>query len=456
MDGSLIVDTRLNTQYANDIATRLQTVAHTLRYRRRLRLGVRAVWLALAVWCVGTIARLLGLPITPNLLLGLAGLTFLVAAAYAWFSQPSLVQLAYGLDDRYQLGQQLGTALELARRNDVNPLEDRLLQETDTLLVRIRRYFDSQPLVPWREIETFAALGLLGVGLWFGTGPQLPDALGPIALPTLPTPIAPTEVAQQQPTEQPISEEPPPPELSPEAQEAAAAIADALRDNGATRSAADALDQGDPSEAASELRELADQADQLSDQARQDLADSLNEAARQLSRSQPELSSELDQQANALRRGGEETAEALEDLARTVEQLAESGQQAAEGEDGQPGQSDQQGEGEGEQPSDQAGQPSGGAGAGNGLGGEQRGAQSGATEAQGDTLPLPESEDPSGPTTGATGPQGPSVQLEAGGTGSPQSSGGNSADQPLSGEADPLAIPSEYRDVVEDYFSPQP
>jgi hypothetical protein len=445
----------LNTQHA-EIPNRLHAIARTLRARRRLRLGVRAIWLALAVWCLGVIARLLGLPIAPNLLLGASGLTLLIAAAYAWFSQPSLTQLAHGLDDRYQLGQQLGTALEVTDRAEVNPLEDRLIQETDTLLVRIRRYFDSQPVVPWREIETFAALGLLAVGLWFATGPQLPDSLSPIALPTLPTPVAPTETAQQsQPTEQPVREEPPPPELSPEAQAAADAIADALRDNGATRSAADALDQGDTPGAARELRELADQAEQLSDQARRDLAEGLRDAAEQLGDSQPGLSSELEQQADALERGGAETAEALEDLARTVEQLGQDGQQAAEGEQGESGQSEQQGQGE--QPGDQQGQASGGSsGAGNGLGGEQRGAQSGASEAQGESLPLPPSENTDGPTISATGPKGPNVQLEAGGTGSAQSNGGNSADQPLAGEADPLAIPSEYRDVVEDYFSPQP
>lgn len=258
----------MNTQHPAPIATRLHAVAQALRFRRRVRLGVRAGWLALAVWCVGAILRLLGVAVAPSLLLWLAGLIFVVTAAYAWFSQPSLAQLAHGLDDHYQLGQQLGTALEINRHPEINPLEDRLLQETETLLSRIRRYFESQPLVPWREIETFAALGLLAVGLWFGTGMHLPDPTDPIALPNLPTPVAPTETAQQaQPTEQPVREEPPPPELSPEAQAAADAIADALRDNGATRSAADALDQGDTSGAASELRELADQAEQLSDHA---------------------------------------------------------------------------------------------------------------------------------------------------------------------------------------------
>jgi hypothetical protein len=70
---------------------------------------------------------------------------------------------------------------------------------------------------------------------------------------------------------------------------------------------------------------------------------------------------------------------------------------------------------------------------------------------------LPPPTDDGGERTSATGPQGPSVQLEAGGT---RPGGGDAgattggSDEPLPGEADPLRIPPEYRDVVERYFSP--
>lgn len=447
--------------HSADIAPRLHSIARALRQRRRLRLSIRAVWLTLIVWSFGLFGRLIGVELSLMLVLSLTLITLLSGLAYAWFSHPSLTQLAHGLDDHYNLAQQLGTALEVGQHAVTQPLEQRLIDETDDLLDRMRRYFANQPVIPWREVETCLAVMLLTLGLTVATRPLLPEAQSPVALPNLPPPIVPTDVAQLQPTEQPINEEPPP--LSPEAQEAADAIADALRDNGATRSAADALDQGNTSEAASELRELADQADQLGQQAREDIAQGLREAAEQLSGSQPELAQELQEQADALERGGAETAEALEDLARTVEQLDQNGEQAAEGEqqNGEAGQ-EQDGEqagqqGSGQQGGEQAGGQQGGAGAGagDGLGGEERGAQPDAAQAEGDALPLPQSENNDGPTTPATGPRGPTIQLGAGGTGETASSGSNSSER-LQGEADPLTIPSEYRDVVEDYFSPNP
>lgn len=441
------------------IATSLRQIAAGLRQRRRLRLAIRAVWLALLVWAVGLAASLIGVTIAPLALLLAAGAILVIGLGYAWLSHPSLARLAKGLDRHYELDEQLATALEIARHSEATQVEARLLDETDTLLLRMKRFFDLQPLTPWREVETLLAVALLAIGLTLTTGPFGLNAESPIALPDLPPPAAPTETAQEQPTEQPVSEEQQQPELSPEAQQAANAIADALRDNGATRSAAESLDQGDTAGAASELRELADQADQLSDQARQDLAEGLRDAAEQLEGTQPDLANELQREADALEQGGEETAQALEDLARTVEQLGQQGQQAAE----QPGDQGQQGQqpgdqGQGQQQSSeqqgQSGQP--GSGAGNQLGGEQRGAQGDSTaQAEGEALPLPEPSTAGGPTTDANGPKGPTIELGAGGTGESDSGGGNPSDQPIQGEADPNSVPSEYRDVVEDYFTPQ-
>jgi len=442
----------LNAPQSPDVLPSLRTVARILRQRRRLRLAVRATWLALAVWCIGLFARLIGISLQPFLMLGLAILVLLVGLAYAWLSHPSLARLAHGLDDHYELSQQLSTAVEVTRRGATYGVETRLLSETQGLLSRMRRYFASQPLVPWREVETLVAVALLAIGLTAATSPLLPIAQAPVALPDLPAPAVPTDVAQPLPSDQPVAEKEEPQQLTPEAQAASDAIADALRDNGATRSAAEALDQGNPEEAASDLRELADQADQLSDQARNDIAEGLRGAADQLRESQPGLADQLEQQADALERGGQEAAQALEDLARTVEQLDNAGEQAAQAQ--QP--ADQAG-GQGQQPADQQqGQQSGpGQGAGEGLGGEQRGAQNGGVQAQGDDLPLPQASPAGGPTTNARGPRGPVVSLDAGGTGATRNGDSRNADQPLPGAADPLAIPSEYRDVVEEYFSPE-
>lgn len=440
----------------DDLRTRLRGVARTLRQRRRLRLGLRAVWIALAVWSLGLLAVMLGVNLSPTLLLGAALVTLAACGLYAWISHPSLARLARGLDAHYNLGEQLATALEIARQPESNAVEARLVNETDALLVRMRRYFASEPIIPWREVETFGAVALLAFGLTIASGLTLPTAESPIALPQLPPPTAPTAATQPTPTAEPVKQEQP--QLSPQDQAAANAIADALRDNGATRSAADALAQGDTQGAARDLRRLADQADQLGEQARRDLAQGLRDAAGKLRESQPGVADQLEQEADGLQRGGQDAQQALEDLARTVENLGK-GDQVAQGQQQNQGQpSDQNGQQPGQQQGQQQRQPGGqaGSGAGNQLGGEQRGAQNGGTQAQGDTLPLPEASNKSGPTTDATGPKGPTVELQAGGTGSTQQGGGNNSNQQISSAADPLSIPSEYRDVVEDYFSPRP
>lgn len=433
----------------------LRGVAKSLRRRRRFRLALRALWIALAVWSIGLLLGLFGLRMPPLVLLGVAAATLLLGLGYALFSNPGLVALARGLDFHYDLADQLATADEVARRGPQTAVEGRLLEDSDDLLQQMQRYFRAQPLVPWREIETAVAVLLLAAGLTLATRPLLPAAQSPIALPELPVPAASSETAREQPTEQPI-DQPQQPELSPEAQQAAEAIADALRDNGATRPAADALDGGDVEAAARELRELADQADQLSQGARDDLAESLRDAAEQLEGAQPELADELRQQADGIQQGGQEAADALDDLATTVEQLGEAPGQQADASPGgeQPGAAQGQ-EAEGQQQGgEQGAQP--GQGAGEGLGGEERGAQGDGTEAEGETLPLPQASDAAGQTTEAIGPKGPAIQLDAGGTGDSQNDGTNQGDSPLEGEADPNAIPAEYRDVVEEYFTPDP
>lgn len=441
-----------------DIGVRLQGVARALRRRRRLRLGIRATWLALAIWCIDPLAHLLGWSIPSAPVLALALTVLIIGWLHAWLQQPSIAQLAAGLDRYYGLDEQLATALEVGRRAPATPIEERLIGETNGLIQRMRVYFARQPLLPWREIETLIAVCLLFLGLELANGSVVPEALGPAAIPDLPPPEAPTAFAQPEPTDQPVAEAPTPSPLSPEGQEAAAAIADALRDNGATRSAAEALDRGATEDAARDLRELADQADQLGADAREDIARGLRDAAEQLRESQPQLAERLEQQAAGLEQGGQPAADALEDLARAIEELRESHDPVADADTApaeSPGAGAEAGAGQPNRAQDD-GQGPGGAGAGNQLGGERRGAQPGGVQPQGDTLPLPEPEATDGPTTPAVGPRGPQIELGAGGTGETSATDSSGSDQPLTGEADPLAIPPEYRDVVEDYFSPQP
>ncbi|WP_026370864.1 hypothetical protein [Kallotenue papyrolyticum] len=435
----------------SDVVVRLHSVARQLRRRRRLRLSLRAAWLALAVWSLQPFAGVLGRTLPPAPVLGLALLTLAVGLLYAWLSHPSLARLAKGLDRAYRLDEQLATALEVAQRQPATPIEGRLLHETAMLVQRMRAYIARQPLLPWREIETGLAITLLTLGLTLANRPALPTTIPPMALPDLPPPEAPSATAQPQPSDQPAAVTPTPPPLSPQGRAAAEALADGLRDSGATRAAAEALDRGDTAGAARELRELADQAGELSETARRDIAEGLRQAAEQLRETQPELAERLERQAQGLESDAQAAGQALDDLARTVEELNQPGQPAA---DAAPTPAPAGGQPSGDQLSGQApGNQAGGPGAGNQLGGEQRGAQSGGVQPEGAPLPLPEPPTTDGPTAPAAGPRGPTIELQGGGTGAAPS-GSNPADTPLGGAPDPLAIPPEYRDVVEDYFSP--
>jgi len=436
------------------IGAQLRDVQRALRWRRRVRLVVRAVWVALLVWCVGLGALWLQIALPLPALAAAALVTLLGGIVYAWWSQPSLAQLTHGLDRFYNLQAQTVTALEVAQRGPTNEIEERVVAEAAMWLGELRRYVARLPLVPWREAETLLAIALVALGLTVALGPSAPLPAQLTALPDLPPPAVPTATTAPEASDLPVAQAQP--QLDPQAQATADALADGLSDNGATRPAADALRRGDLEGAASELRELADGADQLSEEARRDIAQGLGEAADQLRTDHPELAERLDQQANGLEQGGQAAEQALEDLARTVEELAGEQAQAAQGPDGQP--RDAEGDGVQGAPSSEAEAQGDGQGIGRGagslLGGETRSMPGDTAEAEGATVPLPSSAARGGATTNATGPEGPAIEIEAGGTGSSGSGAGNGGSGAIQSAPDPLTIPPEYRDVVENYFTP--
>jgi hypothetical protein len=438
------------------LGTQLRSVQRALRWRRRVRLTVRAVWLALAAWCVGLGAIVAGVPVPLPVPVAVAVLTFACGVAYAWWSQPSLAQLTHGLDRFFDQHDQTVTALEIARRGPANAIEARVIHDATNWLAELRRYVAGLPLVPWREAETLLAVALVSLALTVAIGPRTPTAQSPLGLPALPPPAAPTAVAAPQASDLPVNGQSGT-MGDPAAQAVVDALGDVLAPNGATRPAADALRRGDLEAAASELRELADGADQLGDEARNEVADQLRKAADQLRAAQPELADRLEQQASGLAQGGQAAAQALEDLARTVEGLGQAqvaqaspGAQPGDAQDGAGGGDAQQSDG-----GSQAQEGSGG-GAGSVPGSETRSTPPSAAQAQGSDLPLPSSATSGGATTDARGSKGPSIEIEAGGTGGTDSAGGNTSGEAIQSEADPLAIPPEYRDVVENYFTPAP
>ena len=438
----------------------LRAIKRGLGRRRRMRLAVRALWMGLVVAAVGLSLRLVGIALIWPLIVGPAALTTLVALIYTWTANPSLAVLVRAYDRYFTLDELLATGLEVAqdiekRKRPGGPVTDALLRQTHEATSALRQRVARHRLIPWGELHMLVAVLLIGLGLLLpGRWSGLPNVT-PLAVPAVPVPWPEAASEAPQPTDEPVRNEEAeqPKGLPPEDQAAADAIADALRDGGPTRPAADALDQGDLEGAASELRDLGDQVDQLSPEAREDMAEALRDAADELRPTQPERARRLDQQADQLEAGPDDAATALDDLADMVDQLGGSGTQAADAGE----QDGADGAGQGDEAGDENGGPPGaGGGAGEGLGGEQRGGSTTPPEPGGEVVPLPPGPDTDAPTTPATGPQGPTVQLDAGGNGSSGAALGLGAgsDIPLESEPDPLRIPPEYRDVVENYFSP--
>ncbi|MEA2724685.1 MAG: hypothetical protein QOH59_2456 [Gemmatimonadales bacterium] len=447
---------------ATQVRRNLVALGRALTRRRRLRLSVRGIWLGLLVIAGGLVLRLAGYGLAWPFLIFPAAFMTMVVWIYSWSSRPALPDLVRRYDQHFALNELLSTGLEVAwqaehAKRAPGHIGQELIEQTVRAIGALRRRVATRPLLPWSDLQVtvalvFIILGLLIPGRWSG----LPDA-EPIALRAIPTPATLDPAEAPRPTDAPIAATEPPAaeELSPEDAAAAEAIADALRDGGATRSAADALDRGDPSGAASDLRELADQVDQLSPEARGELADALRDAASELRPAQPDRSDRLEREADQLDGTPSDAAEALDDLAGMLDELGSGTNDLAQGE-GSPGNAGGDIPGEGPEGGSEGAAGQGGGGAGQGLGGERRGGETTPPPPGGDVAPLPPAATSDGPTTAATGPRGPNVELGAGGTGT--SAGGNTggagADTPLESDPDPLHIPPEYRDVVENYFSP--
>jgi hypothetical protein len=397
----------------------------------------------------------------------------LIGGAVVLLLRPRLAPRAAAnrLDRRFHLDEQLATAVEVAATNPPpGSIAARLVMESSHTAELLHRRIARRQQPPWQDMLTLVALSLVAIGLWVISGVGFPDLAGsPLLLPPLASAQDPAQQLPQEPQapSQPGQAAPgdtgQPAQTDGATQAGAAgdpraiqALADALRDQGATRPAAEAIDRGDLAGAAQQLRALADQAGQLSQAARDDLANSLEDAAQQIASSDPRLADQLNQSADGLRQGGQDAAKALDDLARAIEQLpqAQPGQQADQnsqpasgeqsGQDGQAGQDGEQGQSQGQ---------GNGTGAGSGSGGEQRqAAQNSRLGVEGQAVPLESSG--AGDVPAQSSDDKPPIPSGAGGSGG-FTQGGASSNQRVQVGDDPLRVPIDERDVVQGYFQPQ-
>jgi hypothetical protein len=440
--------------------------------RQGVRTLLRAATLATSIWCIGLGGHLLwGWPFRPDILGALA--LAAIGGGVLLLLRPKLSphEVARRLDQRFHLDEQLATAIEVsATRPPPESIAARLITQSSGTAKLLRQRIARRQRPPWNDLVAFLALLPVALGLYILSGIGGLNLAGS-ALP-LPPLVAPQDPAQQF-AEQPPDQ--PPPAQAPGAEAPAAgaasqtgasnqagaagdprtleALADALRDQGATRPAAESIDRGDLGGAAQQLRELADQASQLSQDARDDLAKSLRDAAEQIEPQNHDLADQLRQSADGIERGGQAASEALDDLARAIEGMQNDQSPSANGGQGQ-GQPDQAGQGE--QPGDQSGGQGdgsqgggtpGGPGAGSGAGGEQRPAN------RPDRLgvpgqPVPLEADGPGNVPAEPSDRPPTTSEIVPGT----TSGNTSSDQRVETGADPLRVPLDERDVVQEYF----
>jgi hypothetical protein len=421
----------------NSLQIQLQRLANDRWARRGVRLLLRASTLAIALVCIAVGAQLLfDLRLNWNWL-SIAALSCIALGALLVLRRPlSPVQVARRLDRRFKLNEQLSTALELSPQAEGVGVH--LHEQARRTMAQIRRQLAARQGFPWPELSAAAALLLLLAGLLLlvGIGPAWPGVAAE-PLPPLVAAPPPDQSFPPEPFQPPSAAQPGPGDAqatisTPGDVAAAAALAEALRDQSVTRPAAEALDRGNPAEAAQRLRELADQAGGISDQARADLARDLRAAANQIEPGNPDLATQVREAADGIGPFGASPDAALEDLADAVSQL---GQGEA------PGQQADGGEGQG---------GSGGAGQAS-LPGQQRegsGARLGV-----DGVPLPLESEGQGSLTTGDGTAGMPSSTDGGTSGGGFARGSQSGERVEIGD-DPLRIPTDLRDVVQDYFSP--
>ncbi len=419
---------------------------------RGIRTLLRFAWVGMSLLCIGLGGHLLfGWPLRFELLGGLVIACTSVGVVLLLKPPMSPAATARRLDRRFRLNNQLATALEVDAQDGAEGVAARLLDQSQRTISRVQRYVASHQRFPWSEVITLIAFVLLGLGLLLMIGLGLPDLFAPSdPLPELAVPDQTTREFPPDPLDDPNLSSTGNPGTDQPGQTdsgmadtsgqsgigkaaALAALADALRDQSATRPAATALDQGNTAQAAQELRALADQANQLSATTRRDLAQRLRQAANEIGRDNPERANQVRQQADGLEQGGQNAAQALENLATLTEQLGNQGQ----------GDTDDQGRSE-------TRQSGAGAGAGN-IPGDQR-EQSVPPDRLGvEGVPLDlESEGPGTTPASASG----NSFAPGGATGSFLPPTGSLDTNEVQTGDDPLRVPLDLRDVVQDYFSP--
>lgn len=319
------------------VVSGLDRIATRVWIQRMMSIVARGIWLTLLVGCFWLVVDLAGGPaLNAGILLAIGVVVMLCSLVVAALSRPNRAQVARMLDRSFALQERVTTALgnigeEIPAESERASVVYLQVADAANALTIAQGHSAFRLRPPARELVMAIALGLAFAGLAFarGAGGSVPDVqsnvvpafvpaaehfVQPEAEPTVPPDQAAPSVADVQQMVQ----------TSLDNQQDLQTLADALADHAVTSDAANLIDQGKYSEAAEELRDVANQADQLSDAARADLASDLSQAASQMSSDNQSLSDATQQAADGLKQGGDQARDGVRDLANAVEQ---SGQQ---------------------------------------------------------------------------------------------------------------------------------
>ncbi len=446
---------------AQRLKSRLVEIQALLLTQRGVRLLLRAAWLFVGGNLIGWSLHSLFLspPWWGWLLLGI----LLATPAFAAIFRPlPASRLAWKMDRRLGLREQISTALQSADRQETSPIARSLIADTARLLpqqaprILRRGWFLGRDL-----LSALIILILLVTVFWAdrysrtlsAAEPGDPVALPPVVEDPDAQDVFPSGVPGL--TSQPQDAGPDPSAGSSGGpgdlgalDDILSALGEALSEQAETAGAGDALQQGNLDQAAQEFENLADQAGQLPPEAEQNLQEALEDASQQAgSAGFDQLAEDLGNAADALEDPAANGARAADALDQIAEDLRDLSQQLANP-GGQPGQQAQDPTGD----EAASGEGSGTSGAGTGDGGEPPpGEPLSRIQAEGGDFELEGGQEPSGLLRPGTpgGESGP-------GSGSPAASSAGVAQD--AGTIDTILTPYSYswrwRDVVSEYFTP--
>lgn len=318
----------------DQVVRNLNRIARRVWLQRTLALLVRSVWLGLFAACVWLMVDIQGGPaFEERALVWVIGAFLVPGLVFALLVRPTRRQVARMLDRSFGLQERMVTAVDNLGKGVPKPGERAsliYLQMADAANVveAFRRHPAFAIRLPVREIVLVITMALLLASLYFmrGVGGSIPPVQAGAVPPFKPAserllqpPVNPSGATAQQdiPTVQEVEQRA---QRSNEARQDLARLAEAMRDHAVTSDAAEAIERGEYSEAADELRDLAEHADRLSPASREQLAQDLEAAASDMSEGSQRLADVSRESAEGLRAGGEPAKEGLRKLGDAVEE----------------------------------------------------------------------------------------------------------------------------------------